>query len=147
MSGPGHENDPYRAMSTVNPIKELTITEIERLAKAGVQISVGPVRPTSDYVVPHPYVGPDNDNLYVALFWDRWHRGNKIKAREDIYGYGAHVGGLNQRDPFKIYAAKIGEKINVFIHDDVRHAIIEDDPFLFPSDSLMAACKLWEQSK
>lgn len=118
----------------------MMISEIERLAKAGVVVDLkdlmnrGLVQ--SDFMVmpPEPNTFPTLD----AAFWDRWKR-NMRATRPDEYGFGL-IG-------FQFGAFETNDTVHCCVCDGTKFAVIEDQKALYPSDSLMAAIHLWEKTK
>lgn len=125
----------YDSMPTPPPGFCLSISEIERLAKAGVTVNLhGPCIPQSD-----PYVHQEQkfqSRVYpmIDAFWERWRRANTA-AREDGF------------ETFGMYAIEVGDKVQALFHEGSRFVVIEDEKILYPSDALMAKVHLWRQTK
>lgn len=115
----------------------LSVSDVERLAKAGVTIKFTEIKnqiKPDDQMVPQPMFPPPR--TLEEAFWDRWKR--------------AHL----QRDysfdvrPYNINASEHGGKVYVFVSPgDQPPFILDDDAVLYPSDALMAKLALYEKSK
>ena len=140
----GKDYDPrYGFVDHVNSqpqfMHQLPVSDIERLAKAGVVINIGNVVPVCD---PTPVVVPETriqsiQSLEDAI-WDRWYRTKAVKGHRD-FGYEL---------PFKLLASQHGDKVWVSLHpanSNYEPFQIQDDAVIFPSDALMAQLALWEQ--
>lgn len=115
----------------------LQISEIERLAKAGVAITLRDVTPCSD--VP-PLMSPQPPNMVDAV-WDRWHRARSAR-------YDATVCANGRVLPFQLLASQHGDKVWVSVHPEnfnYEPFQLQDNAAIFPSDALMAQLALWEQ--
>lgn len=117
----------------------LQIHEIERLAKAGVKIEMTQIFPTPDQVVAEPWPAHNQARVYplIDAFWERWRRANGD----------SFMSRSGQEAGFGLYAATVGDKVQVFVHSTDRCVLIEDEAPLYPSDALMAKLHLWERSK
>lgn len=126
--------------------KMLTVSDVERLAKAGVQIKMDDVieRITPDPMKEDPIdvqMAPqnaDNNDLLRAL----WHRlrMNTRALQSDHMG-----GGMYRHMPVQA-AVRHGDTIHIFVHTgNSPPCIIEDEAVLFPSDALMAKIALLEK--
>lgn len=126
----------------------LTVKDLERLAKAGVQVTLSDRM--ADCIQPdfapdcsgEAMPGPFQVRAYplIDAFWDRWRRNKQALAGpEAMYG--------ERFDCFHFYAAEVGDVVQCFVNDKDRFALIEDVKHLFPSDALLAAVHLWEKTK
>ena len=117
------------------PRAVLSVTDVERLAKAGVKI---------DFEQIAAQVSPDlpektRENYYNELtrfFWERW-----LRANSDEHSF-------NLR-PYDIFAQRHNETVYVMVTPPPasdKPFIIEDAATLYPSDALMAQLALWQQS-
>ena len=110
----------------------LSVSDVERLAKAGVAITFSDVQ----YQIQRD---PEEVVRVASLadsFWERWRRANPPDYRT--------FGGPT----FGIYASEYGDKVYVYVHPtDSEPFILEDDKHLYPSDALMAKLHLREKSK
>jgi hypothetical protein len=108
------------------PVFQLTVSEIERLAKAGVSIQFDNARliPISD-PVPEPTL--------TEAFWQRWHRANPTD-------YAAKM--------IDVVASEHGDKAYLFVQPrDAPPFILEDERTLFPSDALMGKLWMWRKTQ
>ncbi len=120
------------------PALYLSISDIERLAKAGVKVEIATVVPQAD--APAPTTDPRVSGLAGAI-WDRYVRGKRARDGDTYHGFGFQL-------PFELLATKHGDKIWVSVHP--TSAIhepfqLQDDALVFPSDALMASLALWER--
>lgn len=116
----------------------LSVSDVERLAKAGVAIRFEDIKYQiePDTAAPPPQHFPMPRTLEEA-FWDRWRRAHL--PRENTFG--AMI-------PYTINASEQGGKVYVFVSPgDQPPFILEDDAVLYPSDALMAKLALYEKSK
>lgn len=114
----------------------LSVSDVERLAKAGVKIEIREVLVQPDCTeVPAPsYPPPSSLN---DSFWQRWQRANPPNPMT-----------FGMTRPWDIYATEYGDKVYVYVAPpDGEPFILEDSRNLFPSDALMAALHLREKSK
>lgn len=121
----------------------MTVSDIERLAKAGVHISLLPIMPQADPIYYEP-PGARTTPTMEDAFWDRWTR-SKYAAMPDETRW-RHLEGLQQ--PFKILASKHGDKVWVSIHPNnfnYEPFQLQDNAAIYPSDALMACVALWER--
>lgn len=115
------------------PRPMLAVSDVERLAKAGVQIKFedisGQVTPDAPAKVHTPL---------VQVFWDRWAMAH---ANDEVHNYG-------MRRPYQIAAVPYGTKIYVFVapHDS-EPFVLQDEKVLYPSDALMASLAIYEKVK
>lgn len=118
------------------PITMLTVSDVERLAKAGVKIEFEAIR---DQIRPDDPTPPryDAPRTLEDAFWERWKRAN---IRDDV--------NMGRMFPYKINASQHGDKVYVFVAPlDQPPFILEDVSVLYPSDALMAKLALLEKSK
>lgn len=120
---------------------QLTVGEIERLAKAGVTMTIGDaggqVYPLSDPYTPAPTNKPET---LEEAFWARWRRSKTASRVNGDYGYVI---------PFKVLATVHGDKVWVSIHpinSDYEPFQLQDVGAIYPSDALMASVALWEKN-
>jgi hypothetical protein len=116
----------------------LTVTDIERLAKAGVQMTLADI---ASIVMPDPPPSPPSDGEewpkdLNQSFWQRWRRAHP------------HQWGRGEPVPFLVYAVEVNDTVHMFVAPN------GDDPFvltdvrgLFPSDALMAKLDLYERTR
>lgn len=127
-SGPLHGLDTWMPA----PITPLSVTDIERLAKAGVKVEWKDIA---------AQVQPDFKQAPLTLveaFWQRWKRANPGNNLE-YYG---------RVQPWQIFATTYGEKVFVYVAPiDAEPFILEDEKVLYPSDALIAKLHLREHTK
>lgn len=113
----------------------LQVSEIERLAKAGVQITLGNIIPQSDMMMAEAASHYPTPSTASDAFWDRWRRAHRNQE-------------FTFQAPFGIHATEFGGKVYVLVspHDEAPF-ILEDDALLYPSDALMASLALRERTK
>ena len=118
--------------------QNLSISEVERLAKAGVPISLCKVVPTPDPYMPPPPSRHSSANMADAI-WDRWHRAKTANNSHDAF-----TGYIR---PYDILATRHNDKVYVSVHPTNLHPpfMLEDVAAIFPSDALMASLALWEK--
>lgn len=119
----------------------LQITDIERLAKAGVSVKIGM---GDDCVCPQKDDAPPPSDQYnegmTGSIWQRWHR-RKHSAAHGKYS-DPYV------TPFQLLATTHGDKVWVSLHPHASNyepVQFVDDVAIFPSDALMANIALWER--
>lgn len=117
----------------------LTVSDIERLAKSGVAMSIGEVHPITDPLPPTEELHQDIFPSPMAeAIWDRWKRSK--------YGMtGTHIHGFSM--PFQLLASPHGDKVWVSVHPtnfNYEPFQLQDDAPIYPSDALMAKLALWE---
>lgn len=109
----------------------LSVSDVERLAKAGVKVEWGDIR---YQVVPDPE--PAAPETLTSAFWHRWDRSHP--PRWDSF----------PTRPYDIYASEYGDKVYVYVQPrDSEPFVLEDDKHLYPSDALMAKLHLREKTK
>jgi hypothetical protein len=117
-------------------INELSISEIERLAKAGVTLTVETVRPVSDPAGEYPTKPPTLSDL----IWERYTRAIRAANNgRDFPGYCM---------PFELLATNHGDTTWVSVHPtnfNYEPFQLTDVAAIFPSDALMAKLALWER--
>lgn len=129
------------------PPPTLSVSDIVRLATAGVKVELGPIVPLCDDQCPIPPAPPDqhifmDDNQMEKAIWDRWERSKRAKMSAGRYG------DIHQ-SPFKLLATQHGEKVWVSVHPhnfNYEPFQLQDQSAIFPSDALMAQLALWEQN-
>lgn len=119
-------------------VTTLEIGEIERLAKAGVVVTLTPITPQSDAAPTWPPSAQSRIYPMVDAFWERWRRANPHHGRD--YSF-------DNNEDFNLFAIETGGKVQVLVADKDRFVVIEDLTYLYPSDALMAAIHLWRQTK
>lgn len=120
------------------PDVTLTVSDVERLAKAGVSIKFEDIRHQikPDDLSPTPTYD-DRPRSLEEAFWDRWKR---ARAANNIY--------TSMMMPYAVNASQHGDKVYVFVSPaDQPPFIIEDVAVLYPSDALMAKMALLEKMK
>lgn len=129
-------NRPY--VPAPAPRSLLHVTDVERLAKAGVKIDFEQI---AAQVTPDP--AEERPQYYyndlTRFFWERWLRAN---SREDS-SFNGHL------RPYDIFAQRHNDTIYVMVTPPPasdKPFIIEDAATLYPSDALMAQLALWQQS-
>lgn len=127
------QRDPDRAHFPTG--NQLTVSDFERLAKAGVKIEFEQIanQIVQDRMPPPPQTCHRTLN---ESFWDRYRR-----------AHCHHYEGSMQ--PYDIHASAHGDKVYVFVMPSNTDApfVLEDDAPLYPSDALMAKLVLWEKTK
>jgi hypothetical protein len=128
---------------------QLCVSEIERLAKAGVQIGLKDITPVSD-PMPAPPAPPfmnDWARLEMAelnkAFWERWLLNRRAMSPTAFGG----LDGVMR--PYVILASVVGDKVHISVHpsDNVTEPFtLVDDRATYPSDTLLASLKLWEKT-
>lgn len=123
------------------PGRTLSVSDVERLAKAGVKIEFSDVRyqiMPDDDLKPPERLFPHMEPLQQS-FWERWRRANPQKADR-----------FDHLPPFSVYAHETDDKVFVMVGpNDTRQEpfLIEDLKHLYPSDALMAKLHLWLQAR
>lgn len=119
----------------------LTVSDIERLAKAGVTMSFDDI---CHQIMPDPPEVSQQDVFshpcsLVESFWQRWRRANPSNPHSMVF----------VSPPYVIASAtEYGDKVYVCVAPTDREPfILEDDKHLYPSDSLMAKLHLMERTK
>ncbi len=113
----------------------LTVSDVERLAKAGVIIKFEDIAAQVMRDAPPPDETFKSRYLpMVDAFWERWRWANNT----DLFRDG---------ETFHLYAFEQGDKVIAIVSDGISHVIIEDEKCLYPSDALMAKLHLWRQAK
>jgi hypothetical protein len=139
---PEHDYGSVHSMSRSPYIRDtstsLTISDIERLAKAGVSVTLSSIIPLADPFPPYAPV-PTVRSLEDAI-WDRWQRTRlATHSFHDTYG---------EVRPYQLLASTHGDKVWVSVHPtnfNYEPFQLQDDSAIFPSDALMANLALWEQ--
>jgi hypothetical protein len=129
---PGAQSRPFETPPTY-----VNISDIERLAKAGVQISLSNIAPQQDPYPPEPH--PYNKTLADRI-WDRWHMARM--------GANPHYRD-GMAKPFQLLASQHNDKVWVSVHPtnfSYEPFQLQDDAAIFPSDTLMANIALWEKN-
>lgn len=118
----------------------LTVTDVERLAKAGVQINIGDIvgRLVPDSAPTPPTELWGGDELTRALL-ERYKRNKRARDR----GFEGHLSS------FRFLATEHGDRIHVYVAptDGRDPVVLVDDKAIFPSDALMSAIYLMEKCK
>jgi hypothetical protein len=128
------------------PFSMLCVSDIERLAKAGVKIDLGTVIPQVD---PYGQFAPPamTQPKMEDAIWDRWMQTKRaLQTGNGGYGYGDLE--LSQIRPFQLLATQHGDKVFVSVHPThfkYEPFMLEDDAVIFPSDALLAKIALWEK--
>ncbi len=118
------------------PVYPLSVSDIERMAKAGVTIAYKDI---AGHVATDPPPTVVAERLYTLedAFWDRWYRANR--PNPNTFG---------QVRPYTIAAHEHGDKVTVFVQPPGKAPfMLEDESCLYPSDSLMAKLALWEKTR
>lgn len=123
------------------PHNQLSVSDVERLAKAGVHVDfkdiAEQVTPDAMSMQPTPPEAAHWPTNLTDSFWQRWRRARPV-SRE-------HFG---MEASFGVYASEYGDKVYVFVQPlACPPFIIEDTKGLYPSDALMAALMLHESIK
>lgn len=118
----------------------LTVTDIERLAKAGVVIKFEDIAPQvvpdddKPSIMSRPRYSGENE---TKLLVERWLMSNRAAARADQFFMDA------QMFPFHLSVYKHDDTFYVFVGTfNGPPVILEDATHLFPSDALMAKLHL-----
>lgn len=127
----------------------LTVSDVERLAKAGIAIRFEDIK---NLMVPdHAAVGVEPARTLLAdALWERWDRAEENKRRLNRYDpFGDREAGLTtmgdngnhlRSKPFELYAVRAANNIHVVVTLPAQEpVIIKDDIRLYPSDALMAS--------
>lgn len=115
----------------------LQIHEIERLAKAGVTITMAEITPQSDWAA---YPTVQTQPKMAGAVWGRWRQSRHARGHPEDYG--AMV-------PFELLASQHGDKVWLSVHPtnfNYEPFQLQDHAAIFPSDALMAQLALWEQN-
>jgi hypothetical protein len=134
------------------PYTYLNVSDIERLAKAGVQINVGTVVPQQDQFNVLSRGNDDRNvteldslttigNTLSKAIWYRWLRARRALRDPDF-------GDMLQIRPFSLMANQYGDTVHVSVHPTNENRPpfeLTDDAIIFPSDALMAKIALWEK--
>lgn len=125
----------------IEPPAKLTVSDIERLVKAGVTVTFADIaaQVTPDYMpAPENIPVPDPKTLEDA-FWQRWKRAH---TRVDPMTFEGMM------RPYKIHCHERGSKVFVMVCSDKEDPfLIEDEAALYPSDALMAKLAIYEKVK
>lgn len=119
----------------------LSISDVERLAKAGVAIQFSEIanRIVSD-PPPSPPANlfPAEDN-WTEVLLERYRR--NLRARSKSYESVMY--------PFRFFATEHGDKVHVYVAptDGRDPVVLVDDKAIFPSDALMSSIYLMEKCK
>jgi hypothetical protein len=141
-----HAADSYVGHQQTIQTAFLNITDIERLAKAGVQVSLVGIVPQPDPFPPTPPYPYNTAPKMEDAIWDRWQR-TKQARHTGNGGYG-HIDLEGYIRPFQLLATQHGDKVFVSVHPTslvYEPFMLEDDAVIFPSDALMAKIALWEK--
>lgn len=115
----------------------LTVSDVERLAKAGIKVDLGIVYTVADVELPPP--PPVWPSSLEDAFWQRWRR---ARPRDEYTLMRVEVA------PYLIHAHDYGAKVYIMVcPPDTAPFIIEDESPLYPSDALMAKLALYERTK
>ena len=121
------------------PMAKLTVSEIERLAKAGVTMTFSEIaaQVVPDYMTPPNELHVDPMTLEES-FWQRWRRAHlpdPLTFRGDIA-------------PYKIHCHERGDTVFIMVCPEKEDPfIVFDEAILYPSDALMAKLALYEKVK
>lgn len=121
-------------------IYQLCVSDIERLAKAGVQIGLTRIVPVSDPYPAAAHEAPHTAPPMAEAIWERWRRSKRVSRPP---AYGDYL-----IPPFELLASQHGDKVWVSVHPtnyNYDPFQIQDDSAIFPSDGLMASLALWER--
>lgn len=123
----------------------LTVSDIERLAKAGVTMAIGDaggqVMPVPDFVERPLTQYERKPETLEDCFWLRWWRSRLCRNISTHYN--------DAIPPFKVLATVHGDKVWVSIHPanfNYEPFQLQDAKAIFPSDALMASVALWENN-
>jgi hypothetical protein len=130
-----YENRPATAAPSL-PQGYLSVSEVERLAKAGVSISYDAIRERiySDI----PAEGPLNETeRMIRAFQDRWSLAHAPHA--DCYNHSSIVALMPVRHGGKVYVMvqMLG----------LPPVMLEDDAMMYPSDALIAKIILYKETQ
>lgn len=137
------------------PSRPITVSDVERLAKAGVHVEMKDI---VDHVTRDPPVEPTPQSKYQAWYMNHYsHYLDLLLARlESSTMAGNELGTFKRR--FLLSVTRSGDEIYIFaqyvggttdgIHSDLTPPIVLTDPAsLFPSDSLLTRLHLLEKTK
>lgn len=130
--------EPPSAIHYQPPGNILSVSDVERLAKAGVAIKFEDIRHqvTADVMMAPAMNYDERPRSLEDSFWDRWKRAHTRQMRE-------HIGVIT---PYGIHATEYDGKIYVTVSpQDQAPFILEDEAVLYPSDALMAKLALLEK--
>lgn len=121
----------------------LSVSDVERLAKAGVVINFNDVKHDLVSDMPEMTLGATPappQSLLETAFWDRYRR-NARATRPNDYHTEFHI------QPFSFSAHETEDVVHCCLCDGKDFVVIEDQKALYPSDALLAAIHLWGKSK
>lgn len=135
---------PSYPLHTKNPVA-LTVSDIERLAKAGVTMQIEHVIPMAD--PPRDELRNVEDchrnlNHLSRSLMQRWLQTKRARHSNDYFT----MDGLCV--PWSILATQHGDKVWVSVHpltEGYEPFQLTDEAVIFPSDALMAKLALWEK--
>lgn len=132
--------DGIDGIISMYPNEKLTVSDIERLAKAGVTMTFADV---AAQITRDPPATPKTEYLADAI-WKRWDVRSRDYAYLDVYS--TDNGNPVRVDPFELYAVcgPNSTKVHVFVTPSKtrRPVVIEDERTLFPSDALLTSLVL-----
>lgn len=134
------QNFAYTAGPLHELPRQLSISDVERLAKAGVQITFSDIAAQIAPDGPPPQQSSRFEEPIMAeAIWDRWMRSKR--AHEPFYD-GGHM------RPWQLFASQHGDTVHVFVAPrNGEPFILTDAATIFPSDALMASLALHEKLK
>lgn len=130
-------------MLTEAPRHALSVSDVERLAKAGVSINISDI---AQQLVPDPPPTPSHvfDTAAVSTLVKRL---ATISAFNDNFNQFMDGSGFLLRKYVSLAASLHGDKVYVFVHmRGIEPLIIEDAKHLYPSDALIAKLTLLSQT-
>ncbi len=141
----GHKDDLYRhrGPGLLQPESTITVSDAERLAKAGVKIDFAaiagmlvPDPPPSSRHGEHIYRSELTDMLF-ARYMPGWRQRNGGFASD------------GREFPFQFWATAHGDKVCVYVapKGGREPVILVDESVIFPSDTLIASICLLEKCK
>lgn len=123
------------------PRHALTVSDVERLAKAGVAINISDI---AQQLVPDPTPSHVFDTAAVSTLVKRL---ATISAFNDNFNQFMDGSGFLLRKYVSLAASLHGDKVYVFVHlRGIEPLIIEDAKHLYPSDALIAKLTLLSQT-
>lgn len=125
----------------------LTVSDIERLAKAGVTISLSDLQRhevVSDPVEPVDMMQEQKPTPLVDMIYARMNMAARARrGNQDVYG------GFSEAARYpEMYATPYGDKVFVLVATGYSEPIIiQDDAQMFPSDALLAKLALLKDTE
>lgn len=134
MAAAIHEQQQGRTLGLI------TVSDAERLAKAGVQINFSDI---ASRLVPDPPPKREHHSLLTDRLLERYLPTWRAKFSGPFAGDGGTL------FPFQFWATEHGDKVHVYVAptDGREPVVLVDEKVIFPSDTLIASINLLEKCK